>query len=45
MVNAFGLEEERLRTKGLGEEDLLDARNPKSGENRRVQFVNIQQAQ
>jgi len=45
LVNAFGLEEERLRTKGLGEEDLLDASNPKSGENRRVQFVNIQQTQ
>lgn len=41
LVSRVGVSPDRLRTVGRGEGKLLDQSNPRSGKNRRVQFVNI----
>lgn len=43
LVNPFGISPRRIDEVGLGEEQLLDPRHPKSGVNRRVQLINIGQ--
>jgi OOP family OmpA-OmpF porin len=43
LVNPFGISPRRVDEVGLGEEQLLDPRHPKSGVNRRVQLINIGQ--
>jgi outer membrane protein OmpA-like peptidoglycan-associated protein len=41
LVSRVGVSPDRLRTIGRGEDNLLDQSNPRSGKNRRVQFVNV----
>lgn len=41
LVNVFQIDPSRLEEVGKGEADLLDASNPDSGENRRVQIINL----
>jgi OOP family OmpA-OmpF porin len=43
LINPFGISPQRIDEVGLGEEQLLDPRHPKSPENRRVQLINIGQ--
>jgi outer membrane protein OmpA-like peptidoglycan-associated protein len=43
LANPFGISSRRVDEVGLGEEQLLDPRHPKSGVNRRVQLINIGQ--
>lgn len=43
LINPFGIKRFRVDTLGLGEEQLLNRRNPKAAENRRVQLVNVGQ--
>lgn len=43
LVNPFGISPRRVDEVGLGEEQLLDPRHPKSGVNRRVQLINVGQ--
>lgn len=43
LVNPFGISPRRVDEVGLGEEQLLDPRHPRSGVNRRVQLINIGQ--
>lgn len=43
LINPFGINPQRIDEVGLGEEQLLNRRNPKSAENRRVQLINIGQ--
>jgi len=43
LANPFGIPSQRVEEIGLGEEQLLDPRHPKSGVNRRVQLINIGQ--
>jgi outer membrane protein OmpA-like peptidoglycan-associated protein len=43
LINPFGIGRLRVDTLGLGEEQLLNRRNPKAAENRRVQLVNVGQ--
>ena len=43
LANPFGISPRRVDEVGLGEEQLLDPRHPKSGVNRRVQLINIGQ--
>ena len=43
LINPFGIGKLRVDTLGLGEEQLLDRRNPKAAENRRVQLINVGQ--
>ena len=42
LVGQHGIPAGRLQIRGLGENDLLDRNNPYSGQNRRVQIVNMQ---
>lgn len=42
LTEKHGISPGRLKTKGLGETGLLDQGNPYSGQNRRVQIVNLQ---
>ncbi len=41
LVRQHGLDPDRLATRGHGERFLLDAQNPESGRNRRVEITNI----
>jgi outer membrane protein OmpA-like peptidoglycan-associated protein len=41
LVNPFGISQARIEAVGLGEEQLLNSRNPEAAENRRVQLINI----
>jgi OOP family OmpA-OmpF porin len=41
LANPFGIPHQRVEEIGLGEEQLLDPRHPRSGVNRRVQLINI----
>lgn len=41
LVTTFGVEPGRLEALGLGEEQLLDRKNPDSATNRRVQVINL----
>jgi OOP family OmpA-OmpF porin len=41
LINPFGISPARLEAVGLGEEQLLNAKNPEAAENRRVQLINI----
>jgi len=41
LVNPFGIDPRRIEAVGLGEEQLLNSRNPTAAENRRVQLINI----
>jgi outer membrane protein OmpA-like peptidoglycan-associated protein len=41
LIKPFGIAPGRIEAVGLGEEQLLDAANPESAKNRRVQLVNI----
>ena len=41
LIKEFGINGNRLSSIGKGEEDLLDARQPESGVNRRVQITNL----
>jgi outer membrane protein OmpA-like peptidoglycan-associated protein len=41
LINPFGISPSRIEAVGLGEEQLLRPANPESGENRRVQLINI----
>jgi OOP family OmpA-OmpF porin len=43
LINPFGINRFRVDTLGLGEEQLLNRRNPKAAENRRVQLINVGQ--
>jgi OOP family OmpA-OmpF porin len=43
LINPFGIGRLRVDTLGLGEEQLLNRRNPKAAENRRVQLINVGQ--
>jgi OOP family OmpA-OmpF porin len=43
LQNPFGISPRRVDEVGLGEEQLLDPRHPRSGVNRRVQLINIGQ--
>jgi hypothetical protein len=43
LLNPFGIPAARIETVGLGEEQLLNRRNPEAAENRRVQLINIGQ--
>jgi OOP family OmpA-OmpF porin len=43
LINPFGIGKFRIDTLGLGEEQLLNRRNPKAAENRRVQLINVGQ--
>ena len=43
LINPFGIGKLRVDTLGLGEEQLLNRRNPKAAENRRVQLINVGQ--
>lgn len=43
LANPFGIPHQRVEEIGLGEEQLLDPRHPKSGVNRRVQLINVGQ--
>ena len=43
LANPLGISPRRVDEIGLGEEQLLDPRHPKSGVNRRVQLINIGQ--
>ena len=43
LINPFGITPQRIDAVGLGEEQLLNRRNPKAAENRRVQLINIGQ--
>jgi OOP family OmpA-OmpF porin len=43
LVNPLGISPRRIDELGLGEEQLLNRRNPKAAENRRVQLINIGQ--
>lgn len=42
LASSLGVDANRLKTAGRGEEELLDKANPGSGVNRRVQVVNLQ---
>jgi len=41
LINPFGISPSRIEAVGLGEEQLLNRRNPEAAENRRVQLINI----
>ena len=41
LINPFGIEPRRIEAVGLGEEQMLNRRNPEAAENRRVQLINI----
>lgn len=41
LINPFGISPSRIETVGLGEEQMLNSRNPEAAENRRVQLINI----
>jgi OOP family OmpA-OmpF porin len=41
LINPFGIAPARIEAVGLGEEQLLNRRDPKAAENRRVQLINI----
>jgi OOP family OmpA-OmpF porin len=41
LINPFGIDPRRIEAVGLGEEQLLNRRDPKAAENRRVQLINI----
>lgn len=41
LINPFGISPARIEAVGLGEEQLLERKNPEAGENRRVQLINI----
>lgn len=41
LVEAFGIDPERLEAVGFGEEQLADPKNPAAAVNRRVQLLNI----
>lgn len=41
LINPFGIAANRIEAVGLGEEQLLRPANPESGENRRVQLINV----
>ncbi|HXZ22106.1 MAG TPA: OmpA family protein [Pseudolabrys sp.] len=41
LINPFGISPARIEAVGLGEEQLLNRRNPEAAENRRVQLINI----
>jgi outer membrane protein OmpA-like peptidoglycan-associated protein len=41
LLNPFGIPAARIEAVGLGEEQLLNRKNPEAGENRRVQLINI----
>ena len=41
LINPFGIAAQRIEAVGLGEEQLLNRRNPQAAENRRVQLINI----
>jgi len=41
LINPFGIPPARIEAVGLGEEQLLNRRNPEAAENRRVQLINI----
>jgi OmpA-OmpF porin, OOP family len=43
LINPFGIGKQRIDTLGLGEEQLLNRRNPRAAENRRVQLINVGQ--
>ena len=43
LADPFGISPRRVDEVGLGEEQLLDPRHPRSGVNRRVQLINIGQ--
>ncbi len=43
LINPFGIGKLRVDTLGLGEEQLLNTRNPKAAENRRVQLIDVGQ--
>jgi OmpA-OmpF porin, OOP family len=41
LIDPFGIDSRRIEAVGLGEEQLLNRRDPKAAENRRVQLINI----
>ena len=41
LINPFGISPARIEAVGLGEEQLLNRRDPEAAENRRVQLINI----
>jgi len=41
LIDQHGIGVARLNSVGKGEDELLDAKNPESGENRRVQITNL----
>ena len=41
LINPFGIVPQRIEAVGLGEEQLLNRRDPQAAENRRVQLINI----
>jgi outer membrane protein OmpA-like peptidoglycan-associated protein len=41
LINPFGIPPSRIEAVGLGEEQLLKPANPESGDNRRVQLINV----
>jgi outer membrane protein OmpA-like peptidoglycan-associated protein len=41
LINPFGIPPSRIEAVGLGEEQLLRPANPESGDNRRVQLINV----
>jgi len=41
LINPFGINPGRIEAVGLGEEQLLNRRDPKVAENRRVQLINV----
>ena len=41
LINPFGISPSRIEAVGLGEEQLLNRKNPEAAENRRVQLINI----
>ena len=43
LINPFGISPARLEAVGMGEEQLLNSKNPAAAENRRVQLINIGQ--
>ncbi len=43
LINPFGISPARLEAVGMGEEQLLDNKNPTAAANRRVQLINIGQ--
>lgn len=43
LLNPFGIPAARIEAVGLGEEQLLNRRDPEAAENRRVQLINIGQ--